>query len=266
MQELENILAELNEIKVQKAELDAREKELKAKAKEILEQNGMSKYILSYGGGVDSTALLLYLLDNDMPLDAVVHVIMPDLPETHEYVDLIDRWLWKNYGMEVIYLVPHVEGTTSLLEYVLKKEFAPSKAWRWCTDKFKVRQVAKWSKEHYGKDVVWYIGINADEKRRARWEKNKYGIRLKYPLVEAGIGRSEAKRIIWEHGLPVPPKSGCYICPFRDRNRMMAAKKYPTIWSHIKMVESLPGSKHPNAIAHPTTEVEYQLTLDVFVQ
>jgi len=221
-------------------------------------------YVLSYGGGVDSTALLLYLLDRGMPLDKVVHVVMPDLPETHEYVALIDRWLWKHYGMEVTYLVPHVEGTTSLLEYVLKKEFAPSKAWRWCTDKFKVRQVAKWSKK-FGNDVVEYIGINADEKHRARFEKNRYGVRVKYPLVEAGIGRSEAKRIIRKHGLPIPPKSGCYICPFRSRARLMQAKKYLTIWEHIKMVEALPGAKHPNALTHFTTEVEGQKTLIDFL-
>ncbi|MBO8180293.1 MAG: hypothetical protein H0Z19_07415 [Archaeoglobus sp.] len=225
----------------------------------------MTKYILSYGGGVDSTALLLYLLDKDMPLDAVVHAIMPDLPETHEYIAFIDRWLWKNYGMEVTYLIPHAEGTTSLLEYVLKKKFAPSKAWRWCTDKFKVRPITKWVKEHYGNDAVEYIAINADEKRRVKWERNKYGIRLKYPLVEAGIGRSEAKLIIKKHGLPVPPKSGCYICPFRNKTRLMAAKRYPCIWAQIKMVEALPGSKHPNAIAHFTTEVEGQGTLESFI-
>jgi len=225
----------------------------------------MTHYVLSYGGGVDSTALLLYILDNDLPLDDVVHVIMPDLPETHEYVALIDRWLWRNHGMEVTYLVPHVEGTTSLLEYVLKRQFAPSKTWRWCTDKFKVRTMAKYLKGKYGDDVVEYIGINADERHRAKWEKNKYGLRLEYPLVKAGIGRAKAKQIIRGHGLPVPPKSGCYICPFRDRVRLMQARRYPEIWEHIKAVEALPGSKHPNAIAHFTTEVEEQRPLDDFV-
>ena len=223
-------------------------------------------YVLSYGGGVDSTALLLYILDNNLPLDEIVHVIMPDLPETHEYVALIDRWLWKNYGLEVTYLVPHVEGTTSLLEYVLKHQFAPSKAWRWCTDKFKVRTMAKYLKNKYGDDVVEYIGINADEKHRAKWRKNKYGLRLKYPLVEAGVGREEAKRIIKAHGLPIPPKSECYICPFRDKVRLMRAKQYPCIWQQIKMVEALPGSKHPNALAHFATEVEGQLSLDEFLR
>ena len=217
-------------------------------------------YALSYGGGVDSTALLLYLLDNDMLLNEVVHVIMPDLPETHEYVALIDRWLWKHYGMEVMYLVPHVEGTTSLLEYVIKRKFTPLKAWRWCTDKFKVGVMARYLKDKARK-VYQYVGINADEKRRVLPDgKNKYGLNLLYPLVEAGIGRVQARQIIREHGLPVPPKSGCYICPFQGRERLMNAKRYPCIWEQIKLTESFPPDLE-NAYRFTTREIENQKTL-----
>ena len=50
--ELEGILAELREVKVQKAELDAKEKELKARAQELLEEHGLEKFYSDEHGGV----------------------------------------------------------------------------------------------------------------------------------------------------------------------------------------------------------------------
>ena len=39
---------------------------------------------------------------------------------------------------------------------------------------------------------------------------------LEYPLIDLRIKRAECKEIISNAGLPVPPKSACYFCPFHS--------------------------------------------------
>jgi len=53
----------------------------------------MTKYILSYGGGVNSTALLFLLKDLDYPLDEVIFADTgAELPETYQYLEKIQNF------------------------------------------------------------------------------------------------------------------------------------------------------------------------------
>ena len=46
-----------------------------------------SKYVVSYGGGINSTAMVVYLVKNSFPLDYVVFSDTGDeMPETYEYL------------------------------------------------------------------------------------------------------------------------------------------------------------------------------------
>lgn len=47
----------------------------------------------------------------------------------------------------------------------------------------------------------------------------KKGVGYKYPLIEHHITRKACKRIIRDHGLRVPPKSGCWFCPFQKTSQ-----------------------------------------------
>lgn len=64
------------------------------------------------------------------------------------------------------------------------------------------------------------IGISVDEIQRANTRKAERYERVVYPLVGIGIetglrlNRSDCQRIIRDAGLPVPPKSSCFFCPF----------------------------------------------------
>jgi len=80
---------------------------------------------------------------------------------------------------------------------------------RWCTASFKVEPVHNYIE----KPATIYLGIDADEAKRAKIRVQD-GVEDRWPLIEADIGRAGCKEIIEQHGLPVPPKSGCYICPF----------------------------------------------------
>jgi hypothetical protein len=74
------------------------------------------------------------------------------------------------------------------------------------------------------------IGIAADEAHRK-------GEALR-PLVELGIGRQGCIDIIAQEGLPIPHKSGCYICPFQGNAQWRELwERFPELFDRAMMLE-----------------------------
>jgi hypothetical protein len=86
-----------------------------------------------------------------------------------------------------------------------------------CTLDFKMRVIAKWQKEH-GATVenpcTTGLGISLDEFHRARRGDDLPAQRREYPLIDMRLTRQDCRNIIERAGLPVPPKSSCWFCPF----------------------------------------------------
>lgn len=62
------------------------------------------------------------------------------------------------------------------------------------------------------------LGISVDEIERAKPgidPRNPIQNKV-YPLLDLGLRRVDCMRIIADAGLPVPPKSSCYFCPFHS--------------------------------------------------
>lgn len=168
------------------------------------------KNYLSFGGGVNSVALYLYLIGQGIEFEAVFVDHGTDWPETYEYLDMFQGWIRDRGYTPITVLKPDVQGSDNLYDHCWKYKMVPSFMRRWCTDKFKVSVLHK----YFNPPAFEMVGIDADEKRRARIQ-NRKGFEMRYPLIEADIGRRECKKLILSHSLPVPMKSGCYICPFQ---------------------------------------------------
>lgn len=180
----------------------------------------MKKY-LSFGGGVNSVAMLLMLLDQGEKFEAIFVDHGTDYPETYEYLKMFQDWLENQGQTRITVLKPAVEGYENLYDYYFRWKMAPSMHKRICTDKFKVRVV----QEYVDTPCFMLLGIDAGEKSsRMKISTNK-GIENRWPLVEAGIDRPGCKEIIAAHGLPIPIKSGCFICPFQG----------PGQWRRLRM-------------------------------
>jgi hypothetical protein len=91
-----------------------------------------------------------------------------------------------------------------------------------CTVDFKIRVIDKWIAENEGKgkDVRVGLGISIDEIHRARHRNIKevrgFYKELVYPLLELNVSRSQCFKIIHTAGLPTPPRSSCFFCPFHS--------------------------------------------------
>jgi hypothetical protein len=87
---------------------------------------------------------------------------------------------------------------------------------RACTVDHKIKVLEKWIKTNAKQlPVETFIGISIDEIERAKTAEPTYEIR-RYPLLELGLSRIDCAKVIADAGLPVPPKSSCFFCPFHS--------------------------------------------------
>lgn len=182
------------------------------------------KHIVSYGGGVNSTAMVIWLLQHEQPIDRIIFCDTgAELPETLEYVNTFGAWL-KQYGL-TIETIGREEG---LYEYCTRLKIIPFRQFRWCTSRFKIEPFDEIVNPLM--PVTVYIGFDAGEEsrvlnaetpvfgRKCKPKTSLYG--KKYPLFQNRIDRAGCMELIRNAGLPDPPKSGCFICPF------MSPKQY----------------------------------------
>ena len=178
---------------------------LKREASEVNEDR-MKQY-LSFGGGVNSTALLLLLTDRGEEFEAVFVNHGGDYPETYAYVDYL-----REQGFEITEIIPDVEGYHTIYDYSIAKQILPSFRHRWCTDKFKIRQINNYIQV----PCIMFIGFDYGESKRSL-ESNLDGVTNLYPLIESKMDRNACVELIKKHDLKIPPKSGCWFCPFMHK-------------------------------------------------
>lgn len=195
------------------------------------------KVVVSYGGGVNSIAVLVRLHQLGIVPTAIV---MADPGSerrgTEDYRDrVLPPWL-TSVGFPLVTVINRVEEgqhvarawrLETLEAECLRTESLPSVAYGWkkCSAKYKgdtQRWWVKrqpWAQEEWaaGRRLVKVIGYDADEGRRVKvafqneWENDRFS--PWYPLVEAGWDRERCEEEIARVGLPVPPKSACTFCP-----------------------------------------------------
>lgn len=200
--------------------------------------------VLSYGGGVNSTAILALCKLGKLPWPD--YIVFSDTgaewPHTYKYLEYIDAELEKD-GQFLTYLTggflpqKHDYGFMTLIEFCQLKRFIPSRMNRWCTDYWKRTPVQKFTRAVDGHE---WIGIDAGEARRAENKPTK-----RFPLIELGINRERCKEIIKSVGWGVPKKSGCFICPYQGKSQWAELKReYPDLWKIAVDLEKKSMSEH----------------------
>lgn len=193
----------------------------------------MTLRTISYGGGVQSSALCVLATQGKLGhVDAALFANVGDdseYPATLAFVrNIMIPWA-ADRGLPVIELhrtkrdgTPETlwgrlmkDGSRSLPIPVRMSNGAPGT--RSCTHDFKIKVVGKWLKANGASaddpaDVM--IGISTDEIQRVNNKKVEPYERPIYPLIDLGLDRNACAQIIRDAGLPVPPKSSCFFCPF----------------------------------------------------
>jgi len=193
-----------------------------------------AKYIVSYGGGINSTALIVFLVKNKFPLDHVVFADTGDeIPGTYEYLEVMRKYLKRR---DIPFEIVMNRKKESLSDKCLQREVIPSQVWRWCTRDFKVLPIHKFYRTLQS-HVYQYMGIDYGEVHRMKPARVDYVTNL-YPLIDYKINREECINLIKKARLPIPVKSGCYFCPYNNMDRWAEIyQKHPDLYKYSMKIE-----------------------------
>jgi hypothetical protein len=211
--------------------------------------NPLSPVVVSYGGGVNSTALLIALkYKNIIPDDIIFADTQAEMPETYQYLEIFNQWLINN-GMPSITVVKQNSFThrktgqqySSIEEKCLLSHELPSKAYGHssCALQYKILPMDKYVKNKYqnllkeGVKIRRLIGYHAGEIRRMlkhNISEDKIFI-YEYPLIDYGLSQGHCNVLIANEGLKIPPKSSCFFCPNRKPLEVLELReKYPDLY------------------------------------
>lgn len=198
-----------------------------------------AKYVLSFGAGVNSTAMMVFLIQKKFPLDYVLFADTgSERPETYDYLSHVRKYLKKK---GIPFEVVRVRNGDSLYDRCMRRKVIPSQTWRWCTRDLKIRPIYAFYRS-LKSHVFQYVGIDYDEIHRMKDSKANYVTNI-YPLIDYKIGREMCLEIIEKAGLPIPIKSGCYFCPFNNTERWQDLyQKFPDLYQAAITLEE--NGKH----------------------
>ena len=220
--------------------------------------------VWSCGGGVDSTAIALMIVQGNLPKpdlafmtdvgweprstwDYVTGVLRPRLDAVGVRLDVIktsdyaDNSLVDKRGYTVIPAYHMREG--KVIKYSTR-----------CSGPWKLAVAKRWLREQSVKRCENWIGIAADEARRAK-DSGQQWFEHRYPLIEAGMTREDCLFAIGQAGWPMPPRTSCVMCPHQTNNEWRRmAKVEPEEFARACAIERELQRTQPETYLHQSCQ------------
>jgi hypothetical protein len=213
----------------------------------------MNPHIVAFGGGVDSTAMVIGLIQKKLPIDLILFADTGgERPTTYSHIEAFSDWL-KKQGYPQITIVKRVTESgeyETLEEECLRANALPSIAYGYkrCSQKHKIAPQDKFCNNWQpaidtwksGQKCVKYIGYDANEEHRAenaaKREDKKYD--HIYPLIEWQWDRQKCLDIIESVGIKNVAKSACFYCPSsKPQEIVQLYKEYPDLLQRALKIE-----------------------------
>jgi hypothetical protein len=203
--------------------------------------------VVSFGGGVNSGAMLIGLRDRGLRPDAIFFAdTASEMPATYEFVEAFSIHIqtWNFPPIERVFKT--YKGQFEGLEKAsLRLKTLPGLAFgtRSCSMKYK-GEVLDRALRIGAKKHGWHlparkaIGYDAGEPWRAQKVSQSPKLWTAwYPLVEWGWTRDECIEILSEEGFK-PPKSSCFFCPAMKKGEIIAlAESHPEFMERALAIE-----------------------------
>ena len=197
--------------------------------------------ILSYGGGTQSIAICILIAQGRLPKPE--RIIIADTSressETWQYTDRHVSPVLESVNLKVE-VAPHSLATVDLYrngDLLIPAFLAPQGAMPgFCSNEWKERVLRRYLRQQgYGpkKPVEKWLGISLDEVGRAKpscvkWCSNNWPLLY---IHEPALTRSDCIKIVKEAGLPDPPKSSCWHCPYKRNAQWRNTRdNFPEDW------------------------------------
>jgi hypothetical protein len=183
--------------------------------------------VLSWGAGLQSTALGVMVVMGDLPApDLILHADLHwESRATRQYREFYHDYFTR-HGLDVQYLDVGDIRQKGAMEHVHMPFWTHTGGplRRQCTRHFKIRPMRRHVRKLLGFPaskaphppagaVENWIGFTWDEMKRVKPSRVQYAVN-RWPLLEKRMTRNDCADYLANHGLPVPVKSSCIGCPY----------------------------------------------------
>ena len=203
--------------------------------------------IVSYGGGVNSTAMLVGLWERRQRPNYILFADTGDeKPHTYEFIWTLNIWLIEREFPSIQIVrgsYPRQQKDGSLYNESYRLGKLPAKAYGLgsCSMKWKIepqQKLQKFLAKQQGlsrSEITILVGFDAGEPQRIQRALDNADKKLfpeRYPLSEWEWGREECLAAIERAGLPNPGKSACFYCPSSKKHEIRElAERYPELFA-----------------------------------
>ena len=207
---------------------------------------GQLTRLFSFGGGVQSTAALVLAAQGRIDYSLFVFANVGDDSEDPATLRYISTTAWPFAKKHNLELHEIAKGGRTLMQQIEQGPDIPIPAWpmkfpRSCTTNWKIRPLIRYAKK-VGANVMG-LGISTDEFMRAKDSRDP-AIRYEFPLIELGLSRRDCLEVIASAGLPEPPRSACFFCPYNSQARWQSLKRdRPHLFATAVHIEELLTAK-----------------------
>lgn len=258
-------------------------------------------HVISYGGGTQSTALVLLALEGKINGVIPDYIIMSDLHwEKHlvePFVKKFNEYIKDRFDREIIFadagniykktLNGARNGTrfASMPLYTNNDENERVIIRRQCTYEYKIKPVNNKIRELLGyeprqkvKEIVHlWKGISTDEIQRVKPIEKPKWIIAEHPIVDVlWKDRSFCIKYVEDSGLGTPPSSSCKGCPFHSNEEWLDVKRNdPEGWKQaleldeaIRKIKNMRHETFLHKSGKPLKDVdlnEDQMDIDMFI-
>jgi len=203
------------------------------------------KHVVSYGGGINSAAMLVGLLEHGERPDAILFADTGgEKPHTYRHLHAVMQPWCARVGFPEITIVtgsqPRQIEDGSLEGECRRLGALPSRVMGFgmCSDKWKIDPQEKWLKASMpNESITKLIGFGAEEAHRAP-KRPSDGWARRYPLIEWDWDREGCRTALARAGLPNPGKSACFYCPSSTTREILELRqKYPDLLARALEME-----------------------------
>lgn len=160
------------------------------------------KHVVGLSGGKDSTALALWLVENEpREYEFICNRTGNELPPMVAHWERLERVLGQP--------IKPVTHTTDLLGLIDEIGMLPNFRARWCTRILKIEPTIAYM-ETLPRGSTLYVGLRADEEER----RGLYGedLNVRFPLREHGWTEADVWRYLAKMGVTIPVRTDCGLC------------------------------------------------------
>lgn len=220
-------------------------------------------HVVSFSGGKDSTAMLLRMLEEKMPVDIILYCDTGlEFPAMYEHIAKVEREtgrgitrLKSKYDFEYYFAQHYVERKE---DTVFARRYGTNHlgyGWagpkmRWCTNVLKDSPREEFFKQYKDEyDIIEYVGLAADEGYRLTRKANRRE-NVRHPLVEWNMTEADCLQYCKDRGYDWSGlydhfrRVSCWCCPLQSLSQLRELyHNYPELWEQLKKWDSMTWRK-----------------------